>query len=61
MALEVPYPDLAELIAAIGEAGQRLSEIEASEGAAGNISVCIGWPLEPRRLRQRLREWGDLF
>ena len=50
MALEVPYPDLAELIAAIGEAGQRLSEIEASEGAAGNISVYIGWPLEPRRI-----------
>lgn len=50
MALEAPYPDLAELIAAIGEAGQRLSEIEASEGAAGNISVYIGWPLEPRRI-----------
>jgi rhamnulose-1-phosphate aldolase len=31
----------------IGEAGQRLAEIEASEGAAGNISVYIGWPVEP--------------
>jgi rhamnulose-1-phosphate aldolase len=33
----------------IGEAGHRLSEIEATEGAAGNISVYVGWPVEPRR------------
>jgi rhamnulose-1-phosphate aldolase len=33
----------------IGEAGERLSEIEASEGAAGNISVYMGWPMDPRR------------
>jgi rhamnulose-1-phosphate aldolase len=32
----------------MGEAGERLSEIEASEGAAGNISVCLRWPIEPR-------------
>ena len=34
----------------IGEAGTRLVEIEASEGAAGNISVFVGWEmdLEPR-------------
>ena len=30
----------------IGEAGRRLSEIDASEGAAGNISVCARWSLE---------------
>jgi rhamnulose-1-phosphate aldolase len=33
----------------MGEAGMRLSGIEASEGAAGNISIVIGWPLEVRR------------
>ncbi len=32
----------------IGEAGDRLTQIEAAEGAAGNISVCVRWPLEPR-------------
>jgi rhamnulose-1-phosphate aldolase len=30
----------------IGDAGRRVAEIEASEGAAGNISVFIGWPLD---------------
>lgn len=49
MSLEAPFPGLDELLTAMGEAGQRLSEIAASEGAAGNISVFIGWPLEPRR------------
>jgi rhamnulose-1-phosphate aldolase len=34
---------------AIGEAGRRLSDIQALEGAAGNISVYVGWPMEPRR------------
>ncbi len=32
----------------IGEAGRRLAEIEASEGAAGNISVCMRWPVDLR-------------
>ncbi len=32
----------------MGEAGRHLAEIEASEGAAGNISVCMRWPIEPR-------------
>jgi rhamnulose-1-phosphate aldolase len=49
MALEQPYPDLDELLALIGDAGQRLADINAIEGAAGNISVMIGWPLEVRR------------
>ena len=31
----------------IGEAGTRLVEIEASEGAAGNISVFLGWDVDP--------------
>ncbi len=47
--IEPPYPEIDELLTVIGEAGQRLSDIEASEGSAGNISVYIGWPLEPRR------------
>ncbi|MGB8648395.1 MAG: class II aldolase/adducin family protein [Anaerolineae bacterium] len=49
MSIEQPYPALDEFLVAIGEAGQRLSEIEASEGAAGNISVYLGWPVEVRR------------
>ena len=49
MALEQPFPELDEFLAAIGAAGQRVSEIAASEGAAGNISICIGWPIEVRR------------
>lgn len=44
-----PYPGLGEIITLIGEAGSRLAEIGASEGAAGNISVFIGWPTDPRR------------
>ena len=47
--LDAPYPELDELLTLIGEAGRRLSEIEASEGAAGNISVYIGWPIDVRR------------
>jgi rhamnulose-1-phosphate aldolase len=49
MTLETPFPELDELITAIGEAGQHLSQIEAAEGAAGNISVYLGWPIEVRR------------
>ncbi len=46
--LAQPYPDLDELLEMMGAAGQRLSDIGASEGAAGNISVCLRWPIEPR-------------
>jgi rhamnulose-1-phosphate aldolase len=49
MAVETPYPDLDEIMLLIGEAGKRLSEIDASEGAAGNISVYMGWEIDPRR------------
>lgn len=45
MPLTPPYPELSEFIAAIGEAGRRLSEISASEGAAGNISCYFGWDI----------------
>ena len=49
MALDQPFPDLDELLATVGTAGQRLGGLNASEGAAGNISLYIGWPLEVRR------------
>jgi rhamnulose-1-phosphate aldolase len=49
MALDQPYPDLDEFLLGMGEAGRRVSDIDAGEGAAGNISLCIGWPLEVRR------------
>jgi len=46
--LHAPYPELDDLLEMMGEAGKRLWEIEASEGAAGNISVCLRWPIEVR-------------
>jgi len=46
--LPEPYPTLDDLLLMMGEAGKRLSELEACEGAAGNISVCLRWPVEPR-------------
>jgi hypothetical protein len=41
MSLPDPYPDPDALRVSVGEAGARLSGIEASEGAAGNIPRCI--------------------
>jgi len=46
--LKPPYPEFDDLLTMIGAAGRRLDEIEASEGAAGNISVCLRWPIEVR-------------
>lgn len=46
--LEAPYPELDDLITMMGEAGKHIAAIEASEGAAGNISVCLRWPVELR-------------
>jgi rhamnulose-1-phosphate aldolase len=46
--LTEPYPNLDDLLEMMGEAGRRLSDIEASEGAAGNISICLGWQVELR-------------
>lgn len=45
--LEAPYPEINYLLEMMGEAGRRLSEIGACEGAAGNISICLRWPVEP--------------
>src|SRR5512138_3487120 len=46
--LQAPYPELDDLLEMMGQAGKHLAEIEASEGAAGNISVCMRWPVETR-------------
>ena len=46
--LQAPYPELDDLLEMMGEAGKHLADIEASEGAAGNISVCLRWHMEPR-------------
>lgn len=46
--LNPPDPELDELLDMIGQAGFHLAEIEASEGAAGYISVCVRWPIEIR-------------
>jgi rhamnulose-1-phosphate aldolase len=56
MSVEAPFPELDELLELVGEAGQRISEIDASEGSAGNISVFLGWPLEPRRRFPQVEE-----
>jgi rhamnulose-1-phosphate aldolase len=47
--IEAPFPEFDELLTLLGEAGSRLSEIDASEGAAGNMSVYLGWSVDPRR------------
>ena len=49
MALSEPLPSLDEILESIGVGGQRLATLDATEGAAGNISVCVGWPVEVRR------------
>lgn len=43
-----PYPALRELLDMMGEAGRYLAEIGTCEGAAGNLSVCVRWPIEAR-------------
>ncbi len=46
--LNPPYPGIAELLYAMGQAGRHLSDVGACEGAAGNISICLRWQMEPR-------------
>jgi rhamnulose-1-phosphate aldolase len=43
------YPDMEELLDSIGDAGVRMSALAATAGAAGNLSLCVGWPLDVRR------------
>lgn len=42
-------PSLGEILDSMGEAGARISEIDAAEAGAGNISVYLGWDTEVRR------------
>ena len=49
MPVTAPYPELDEILASMGVAGSRISEIDASEAGAGNISVQLGWEVEVRR------------
>lgn len=49
MPITAPFPELDELLRSMGAGGRRLSEIDASEAGAGNISVFVGWDLELRR------------
>ena len=46
--IEPPFPALDDLMDLMGVVGRRLSEIEATEGAAGNISLCLRWQFDPR-------------
>ena len=46
--IDTPYPEIQDLLIMMGEAGKHLADIEASEGAAGNISICMRWHIEPR-------------
>lgn len=46
--LQAPYPELDDLLEMMGEAGKHLDDIEASEGAAGNLSICLRWDIELR-------------
>jgi rhamnulose-1-phosphate aldolase len=48
--LNPPFPTLDELLLMMGDAGKHLADIEASEGAAGNLSVCVRWGMDPRPL-----------
>lgn len=36
-----------DVLAALGEAGARVCQIDASEGSAGNLSVYMGWEIVP--------------
>lgn len=44
--LEAPYPTLDEFLTMLGDAGLRLDNMHACEGAAGNISICLRWPVD---------------
>lgn len=37
------WPSTRDVLDALGDTGRRLVEIQASEGASGNISVLLGW------------------
>ena len=42
---EIEFDSLDDVFGSMGAAGARVSAIEASEGAAGNISVLYSWTI----------------
>jgi len=54
--IEQPYPNLEKLLEMVGDAGLRMSQIDACEGAAGNISVCLRWEVEVQALFPRVEK-----
>lgn len=50
MSTNKPLPSLDDLLTGMGVAGGRVCEIDASEAGAGNMSVLIGWEVDPRRI-----------
>lgn len=47
--MSTPNPDLEEILAAMGTAGDRIASMDASEASAGNISAFMAWNPEVRR------------
>lgn len=47
--------DLDRLLHQLGQAGKRLSDIGAAEGAAGNLSICLREPVEVLRYFPRVQ------
>ena len=45
---ELTSLNLDQIISEMGQTSQRLVAIDSAEGAAGNLSVCIRWPIELR-------------
>jgi rhamnulose-1-phosphate aldolase len=48
MSITEPFPGLDELLDSMGAAGSRVSQIDASEAGAGNISLYVGWEVDVR-------------
>jgi len=44
------FSTLKDYISQFGDAGRYLSDIGTCEGAAGNLSLCLRWTIEPRDL-----------
>jgi rhamnulose-1-phosphate aldolase len=48
--IKPPYPEFDDLLHQMGQAGRHLADIGACEGAAGNISIFVGWPIDVTKL-----------
>ncbi len=54
--MEFNSSTLGQLVKQMGEVGRHLSEIGATEGAAGNISICVDRSLEVREMFPQVTE-----